>query len=416
MRGTLRVVPWTGLPEWTHVAQCVGEHEYNRGALLEALKWLRVWTLRGNAPPAVETTYSLLEIKRCILEQAEENEEEKEEGGEKEGEEGKEGRGSNGMSSRCLQLALAAALVRFVNEVVDPEQQGVFALPITQLAERMNLPRMLVDIRHGATHDVLPSYEVLVLGMELALDWLREHYWYPQAAWEGSVREATGRAIERFLTATQEADPLKRPSLTVATRCLHEVPQVEVSAEVQKTFFETIIMRSAHPLDKLLPLLGAVISQDDSAMITLLSVVLSLPEGDQRSLSVVSYGARLIENESTLAICARDCLKGCTPAGQALLQLILANNKVTVSSDLRELIDLLMATSTAPRTIYDISELTSRTEKLLRDHQGRLQALEQATSSENGWHYPQDWKPRPWGVTKHFNPVTDFQSLLGSND
>lgn len=411
MRGTLRVVPWTGLPEWTYVAKCVGEHVYNRGALLEALKWLRVWTLRGNTPPAVETTYSLLEIKRSILAYTEAEEEEEDE----EDTESSEGH-IKGMGSRCLQLALAAALVRFVNEVVDPEQQGVFALPITQLAERMNIPRMLVDLRHGATHDMLPSYEVLVLGMELALGWLRDHYWCPQAAWEKSVREATERTIERFLTASLEADPLKRPPLAVATRCLHEVPQVEVSAEVQKTFFETLIERSSHPIDKLLPLIGAVISQNDSAMIILLAVALSLPDGDQRSLSVVSYGARMIESESTLAICARDCLKKCTLTSQTLLQSILANNKAIVSSDLRELIELLMNTSTAPRTIYDISDLTSRTEKLLRDHQERLQALEQAISSEHGWHYPQDWTPRPWGVTEHFNPVTDFRSLLGSND
>lgn len=406
MRGALRVVPWTGLPEWTRVARCVGEHGHDREALLEALDWLRIWVIRGNAPPAVETTYSLLEIKRCMWDAVRREEEEEEEG---EGEEfGRE------TSSRCLQLSLAAALVRFVNEVVDPEQQGVFAQPVTHLAERMNLPRLLVDIRHGATHDELPSYEVLALGLELALNWLREHYWCPQAAWTGAVRESAERAIARFLAALKEADPLTKPPLMVAARCLHEVPQVETSFEVQVPFVETIL-QSTCPLSEVLPMLGAVLRQNDMAMVALVTVVLSLPETDQRALSAIDYGAGLIESEATLAICARDCLKRLTVHGRALLQRILANLRIPIAPELKELIDLLMS-ATSSQPVHSPGDLISRTEQLLGEHQRRLQETEQAVSLACGWYSPQDWKPRPWGVTEHFNPITDFRSLVGPND
>lgn len=61
-----------------------------------------------------------------------------------------------------IRLALSAAIIRFVNESVDPLQQGMFAVPITGLADRLGIPRSVVDIRHEATHDVLPSLESLL--------------------------------------------------------------------------------------------------------------------------------------------------------------------------------------------------------------------------------------------------------------
>ena len=43
------------------------------------------------------------------------------------------------------------------------------------------LPRVLVDIRHEATHNELPSLALLRLAAGRALDWLRVNYWQAQA-------------------------------------------------------------------------------------------------------------------------------------------------------------------------------------------------------------------------------------------
>ena len=53
------------------------------------------------------------------------------------------------------------ALVRMVNGLVDPLQLGVYARPISSIATQIGLPMWLVELRHSATHEELPSLEVL---------------------------------------------------------------------------------------------------------------------------------------------------------------------------------------------------------------------------------------------------------------
>lgn len=57
--------------------------------------------------------------------------------------------------------AYAAALIRLVNGLVDPLQLGAYARSITSLAQQLGLPPWLVELRHAATHEDLPSLEVL---------------------------------------------------------------------------------------------------------------------------------------------------------------------------------------------------------------------------------------------------------------
>ena len=52
-------------------------------------------------------------------------------------------------------------MIRFVNGLVDPLQQGVFARPIYVLAAQIGLPAWIVELRHRSTHEDLPSLEVL---------------------------------------------------------------------------------------------------------------------------------------------------------------------------------------------------------------------------------------------------------------
>jgi ribosomal biogenesis protein LAS1 len=59
----------------------------------------------------------------------------------------------------------AAALVRLVNGLVDPLQLGAYARPIASLAQQLELPSWLVELRHASTHEDLPSLEVLREGV-----------------------------------------------------------------------------------------------------------------------------------------------------------------------------------------------------------------------------------------------------------
>lgn len=89
---------------------------------------------RGSCPTAIENTASLLQI---ILADTD---------------------NSNLLEKR---LAYGMALTRFVNSVVDPEQQSMFAKSIASIATQMGLPTWFVELRHESTHENLPSIAIL---------------------------------------------------------------------------------------------------------------------------------------------------------------------------------------------------------------------------------------------------------------
>lgn len=74
---------------------------------------------------------------------------------------------------------MAMALTRFVNGQLDPLQTGQTARSIGSLAEGIGLPHALVQIRHQATHEHLPSWPTLHAAVMHALDWLHSVFWYP---------------------------------------------------------------------------------------------------------------------------------------------------------------------------------------------------------------------------------------------
>lgn len=76
-----------------------------------------------------------------------------------------------------LQLSYSMALIRFVNGLLDPLQQGNFAISLHSLARNIELPSFFVELRHMGTHEQIPSLEVLRLATDKALDWLFENYW-----------------------------------------------------------------------------------------------------------------------------------------------------------------------------------------------------------------------------------------------
>lgn len=60
-----------------------------------------------------------------------------------------------------LRQNYAAAIIRMVNGLVDPLQAGAYARSIASIAAQLGLPSWLVELRHAATHEDLPSLEML---------------------------------------------------------------------------------------------------------------------------------------------------------------------------------------------------------------------------------------------------------------
>ncbi|KAF8898494.1 Las1-like-domain-containing protein [Infundibulicybe gibba] len=82
-------------------------------------------------------------------------------------------------SSLILRQSYATAIIRLVNGLVDPLQIGVYARSIASIAEQLGLPSWLVELRHAATHEDLPSLELLRQAAGESMKWLLHNYFLP---------------------------------------------------------------------------------------------------------------------------------------------------------------------------------------------------------------------------------------------
>lgn len=87
-------------------------------------------------------------------------------------------------SKRCseieLRLLYSMIIVRGVNGLTDSSQQGYYASSVMELAHRIGIPKWLVEIRHDATHNSLPSLSILRFSAHKLLDFYYQHYWCKQ--------------------------------------------------------------------------------------------------------------------------------------------------------------------------------------------------------------------------------------------
>lgn len=87
------------------------------------------------------------------------------------------GIGAGSGSESMLRASYSMAFVRFVNGLLDPFQQGTHATALVEIAKKISLPYEFVEIRHSATHNALPSLELLRDMTDSALRWLWDRYW-----------------------------------------------------------------------------------------------------------------------------------------------------------------------------------------------------------------------------------------------
>jgi len=161
-----RLAPWASIAEWRAVCDALApststssasrdDDEDSEAAVARALSSVRAWRARGRAPLAVETTAALLETMS-------------------------RDRDARRGALESTRAAYAMTLTRLVNGVVDPAQKGRYAAPVATLAAKAGLPRELVDVRHDATHDAMPTLGALRRGARRALAWCRRWYWDEQ--------------------------------------------------------------------------------------------------------------------------------------------------------------------------------------------------------------------------------------------
>ena len=150
----LKVTPWYSLKEWQYVRNLLfsfdGVHSMQRGIDLVNLWKTRV--RQGALSVPIELTTGLLSAYIQVTEPAD-------------------------VSEESIRHAAAMAIVRFVNGITDQLQTGLYAQSVQIIADKLEIPDWLVDLRHEATHARLPSLEFLKTGLVVSLCWLEKNYW-----------------------------------------------------------------------------------------------------------------------------------------------------------------------------------------------------------------------------------------------
>lgn len=169
------VVAWLNRAEWDQVTVYLfcDDHKLQQ----YALNRITVWRSRlGNELPlAVASTADLV---RCKLMDE-----------------------TGGLGTDELRLLYGMALIRFVNLITERKKK-VSKLPLKFLAQEVNIPDWIVDLRHELTHKKMPHINDCRRGCYFVLNWLQRTYWSRQLenslrdTWEFENREETDEEVQ----------------------------------------------------------------------------------------------------------------------------------------------------------------------------------------------------------------------------
>ncbi|CAA7259974.1 unnamed protein product [Cyclocybe aegerita] len=149
-----RRVPWASLAELDQVCAAIYGDENDVDAKIFAINRIAAWKAVTALPHAVESTLAFLVV---IIEDT------------------KQG----ATPPILLRHSYAAAVIRLVNGLVDPLQVGTYARSISAIAQQLGLPNWLVELRHAATHEDLPSLSLLQEAARQSMSWLLHNYYLP---------------------------------------------------------------------------------------------------------------------------------------------------------------------------------------------------------------------------------------------
>ncbi|AOW04274.1 YALI0D18700p [Yarrowia lipolytica CLIB122] len=156
---TPTVTPWANKSEFFELKNWffpgLSDPEAATASKQRAIARTKAYMIRGNVPHAVECTGMLVSAQIEDTPSA------------------------NAISTR---LAMSTAVIRFVNGMIDPHQNGSYVIPMQVIAREIGLPVFLVDLRHTCTHETLPSLRELRAGVDEAVTWLHTNYWSVRGA------------------------------------------------------------------------------------------------------------------------------------------------------------------------------------------------------------------------------------------
>ncbi|KAI9512323.1 Las1-domain-containing protein, partial [Russula earlei] len=227
-----RRVPWTTLAELDQLCSWVYRDDDRDSSRDRAIERLSAWRFMTPLPHALESLLSILVAIRQ--------------------DDGNARADAAPTSSLSLRQSYATALIRLVNGLVDPLQAGTYARSILSIASQIGLPAWLVELRHAATHEDLPSLELLREGAKESLTWLLHNYFVPtlspsvapeQQASSAAKPAIVVRPVDPLLTRYKSL--LKTVSRDTSLRARHAADISGVLREVERWLAEARVAAAA---------------------------------------------------------------------------------------------------------------------------------------------------------------------------
>jgi ribosomal biogenesis protein LAS1 len=188
IRNRARATPWSNPSEFDYVGRCLSNatclfedhndimplNELSFNELIYGIKQCELWRIRaenGRLPHSVEITCSLAEL---LLRDAEQHQVILEQNNT-----GNKRNSYDVTSSLSLRLSYASAIIRGVNGIADSMQKNraLNGSSVAHLCSTIGIPLWVVDLRHDAAHNDLPSLVALRLAAKVLLRFLIDRYW-----------------------------------------------------------------------------------------------------------------------------------------------------------------------------------------------------------------------------------------------
>ncbi len=71
----------------------------------------------------------------------------------------------------------SVAILRFINNILDSQQDSIHAVPLSQLCDQMSIPSYWIDIRHEIAHNSMPSLDLMIVVVEKMHLYLFNEFW-----------------------------------------------------------------------------------------------------------------------------------------------------------------------------------------------------------------------------------------------
>ncbi|KLO19996.1 Las1-domain-containing protein [Schizopora paradoxa] len=228
MHSRRRRVPWASLAELDQVCSWIYADESDIDAKIRAVNRLSAWKCITQIPHALESTLSLLV---AILQDNSSSQ-------------SRSGTDLFPTSTLSIRQGYATALIRLVNGLVDPLQQGVYARSIAGIAAQIGLPQWLVELRHAATHEELPSLEMLRAGARESMTWLLHNYFMPTLSPPESSNAASQLTPPTALLKEYKS-LLKLTVRDASLKTRHKADETKILRDIERWIAEAKIAAAA---------------------------------------------------------------------------------------------------------------------------------------------------------------------------